>query len=152
MEWTLMGHSMGAFAATQLFRESLCDSNNNKEKSESNWNITLGKKLVLWGVAAFVNLATDLSAEGEAQILILQGTNDEFVEMMQSKEDELEAFFPPSTRTEHIIGGTHEGFASYGSIFDSGTTKRKKESRKSIPLDRQHKKACDATVRFLSFR
>ena len=151
IEWTLIGHSMGAFAATQLFRESLYHPNEKTEKSESNWNITLGKKLVLWGVAAMLNSVTDLSAEGDAQILILQGTNDEFVEMMQSKEDELEAFFPPSTRTEHITGGTHEGFASYTSMFNNGTTKNNENTRKSIPLDRQHKQACDATVRFLSF-
>lgn len=163
VEWTLMGHSMGSFAAMQLFR-AFCDHSNNNtytigsnipeqlEPITSTMDIVIGNKLVLWGTAALVDFATDLSDQRDADILIVQGTNDEFVELMRSRQDELEAFFPPATRTEHIVGGTHEGFGSYQTSYrwdDDGT---KKKSRRSIPLDKQHKRACDATVRFLCSR
>jgi len=159
VEWTLIGHSMGSFAAMQLFR-AFCDhSYKNTYTIESNipeqlepitgtMDIVVGNKLVLWGTAALVDFATDLSDQRDAEILIVQGTNDEFVELMRSRQDKIEAFFPPATRTEHIVRGTHEGFGSYQTSYrweDDGT----KKSRRSTSLDKQHKQACDATVRFL---
>ena len=111
-------------------------------------DIILGKQLVLWGVAAFVESATDLSDRKDAEILILQGTNDDFVDWMRSREKELKAFFPPTTRIEHIAGGTHEGFGSYEPSFRLENDERKK----SISLDRQHKRACEETNRFLRSR
>jgi pimeloyl-ACP methyl ester carboxylesterase len=159
VEWTFIGHSMGSFAAMQLFR-AFCDhsyknthtmGSNTPEQLEpitSTMDIVLGNKLVLWGTAAVVEFATDLSDQRDAQILIVQGTNDEFVELMRSRQDELDALFPPATRTEHIVGGTHDGFGSYQSSYrweDDGT----KKFRRSASLNKQQKRACDATVRFL---
>lgn len=154
IEWTLMGHSMGAFGAMQLFRTFLDDPWSNiqtipkaKSTSTSNMDIKVGKKLVLWGVAAFVEAATDISDQTDVAVLILQGTNDVFVDMKRSRKGELEALFPlNNTTTEYIRGGTHEGFGSYQPIFQVPNNGKKK---RSASLDQQHRQACDETVRFL---
>jgi len=153
-EWTLMGHSMGSFAAMQSYRalhdEIRNNNNNNKDTTPEFGNspvkIVFTNKLVLLGLGAFVAFATDLSDRKDTEILIVQGTNDNVVAFMQSRQDEFEAFFPPSTRTEIIPGGTHEGFGSYESIFGGD------DGKKSIQLDKQHKRVCDATARFLRSR
>lgn len=160
VKWTLMGHSLGAFAAMQLFRE-LVDNPNKKhnlkltsinvgmsgdKKLSTAVDVVFGKKMVLWGVAAFVNFATDLSDQKDAKILVIQGTNDDIVDMTRSLQGELDACFPSSTRTEHIAGGTHQGFGSYKSVF---LPEKNGSKKKCITLDQQHKRACHATVRFL---
>ncbi len=154
IEWTLIGHSMGAFGAMQLFRTFLDDPWSNtqtipkaKSTSTSNMDIKVGKKLVLWGVAAFVEAATDISDQKDVEILILQGTNDVLVDMKRSRQGELEALFPlNNTTTEYVRGGTHEGFGSYQPSFQVPNNGKKK---RSVSLDQQHKQACDETVRFL---
>lgn len=147
IKWTLMGHSLGAFGAMKLFQAFADDPRNNLEKtsSTSNSTISLSNKLVLWGLAAFVESATDLSDKKDAKIFILQGSNDLFVEYQRARDGELAAFFPPTTVTETIAGGTHEGFSSYETTFQQefdGT-------KRPISLDEQHKQACEKTTRFL---
>jgi hypothetical protein len=146
---------MGSFAAMQSYRalhDEIRNNNNNNNKDtapefgNSPVKIVFTNKLVLLGLGAFVTFATDLSDWKDTEILVLQGTNDNVVEIMRSRQDEFQAFFPPSTSTEHIPGGTHEGFGSYESIFGG------EDGKKSIPLDKQHKRVCDATARFLRSR
>mmetsp|Transcript_13643 Transcript_13643/g.27514 ORF Transcript_13643/g.27514 Transcript_13643/m.27514 type:complete len:512 (+) Transcript_13643:71-1606(+) len=181
VEWTLMGHSMGSFASMKLLDEffDIEEDDNNKNDNDNRrkmasksqkclgskgkdrnglpeiprFDAFLTKKLVMWGVAAFTNAATDISVYKEAKILIVQGTRDKFVEMLRYRQTEFDAFFPPNIQTKEIIGGTHEGFSSYkpAPAFadedeDDGSGG---ENTKILPLDKQHEQACDATVRFL---
>ena len=160
IEWTLMGHSMGAFGAMQLLRtfrdypwkdQQTLSRANSTMRVTSTIDISMGNKLVLWGVAAFVESATDLSDLKDAEILIIQGTNDVLVDLMRSKQAEFQAFFPPTTVTERIAGGTHEGFGSYQPSFELENDDGRKKKR-FVSLDQQHKRACDETVRFLRSR
>ena len=146
VEWNLVGHSMGCFGAIELFRAF---SDDQQKETPSDIKVVVGKKMVLWGVAAFVDAATDISDQLESEIFILQGTNDKLVEMFQSRQSEFDAFFPPSTRTEYISGGTHGGFGSYQTVYQFGEDGMEETVSRSLSLDEQHKRVCDATVRFL---
>ncbi|OEU11552.1 hypothetical protein FRACYDRAFT_245608 [Fragilariopsis cylindrus CCMP1102] len=230
IEFTLMGHSLGAFAAMKLFRELVVDNNaditgtkkrNDEDKAKHNQQqplqqqhkessmtviatkksfsipeieIGISNKLIMWGVAAFIPFLTDLSSKSMIHpttnndaknkknvidILIVQGTRDTTISMMNTtttKKEEFDSYFPPqvlhqvlpsnstmsmssgdedngndngsnapatatataatttsgggendfenddscassTTRTEMIIGGTHEGFSSYRPSF-----------------------------------
>ena len=145
-----MGHSMGAFGAMKLFRTFMddpwADTQTISPPNTATIDIIVGNKLVLWGVAAFVDFATDIS-DLDAKLLILQGTHDEIVYMKRCRQVELEALFPPSTAIDYIRGGTHEGFGSYEPSFhvDNG-----RKLRRPASLDQQHKRVCDETVKFLS--
>lgn len=152
MDWSLMGHSMGAFGAMELFQTFLNNSwtstrvisqDNNSTGFSS--TVKVGKKLVLWGVAAYVDYATDISKQNDAELLILQGTKDTLVDMKKTRQGELEAFFPPNTTTVVIRGGTHEGFASYEPSFKMDGFKMKRPSS----LSQQHKRVCEETAKFL---
>ena len=147
IEWTLLGHSMGAFGAMQLFRAFADDPRDNLQKTSSTRNSTtsVSNKLVLWGLAAFIESATDLSHLKDAQILVLQGSNDALVELQRSRDKELVAFFPPTVVAETIAGGTHEGFSSYEPSFQLEDDAKKRP----ISLDEQQKQACEKTARFL---
>mmetsp|Transcript_23684 Transcript_23684/g.65749 ORF Transcript_23684/g.65749 Transcript_23684/m.65749 type:complete len:499 (+) Transcript_23684:73-1569(+) len=177
IEWTLMGHSMGSFASMKLFDEFFDAENGNYDNmtrkcfsskppesfvskqrqlfsERPRLDVFIAYKLVMWGVAAFAEVATDLSHHTRAKILIVQGTKDKLVDMMRYRQAELDANFPPGTETEEIIGGTHEGFSSYNppNTFDDEDetdSMGKKIRTKSLSLEEQHKRACDATVRFL---
>eukprot|EP00534_Pseudo-nitzschia_fraudulenta_P009116 CAMPEP_0201152438 /NCGR_PEP_ID=MMETSP0851-20130426/13109_1 /ASSEMBLY_ACC=CAM_ASM_000631 /TAXON_ID=183588 /ORGANISM="Pseudo-nitzschia fraudulenta, Strain WWA7" /LENGTH=453 /DNA_ID=CAMNT_0047429455 /DNA_START=378 /DNA_END=1739 /DNA_ORIENTATION=+ len=163
LEWTLIGHSMGSFAAMKLLSEFFSEQhvgNNPKQReivvrrrsnsssnnsSSKTFSVLIGNKLVMWGAAAFVDAATDLSGYEKSRVLVVQGTKDKFVELMRSRHDEFLSYFPPTnTQTERIAGGTHEGFGSYDPSFKFGD-----EDDEHVSIDWQHKKACDATVRFL---
>ncbi len=150
LEWTLVGHSMGAFGAMQLFRAFADDRRDNLRKTSSTNNSTMSmsKKLVLWGLAAFIESATDLSNQKDAQILVLQASNDVLVEYQRARDGELAAFFPPTIVTETIAGGTHEGFSSYEPRFQLELDGMKEP----ISLDKQQKQACEKTARFLRSR
>jgi len=154
-EWTLLGHSMGSFAAMELFQTFFNDSwnstqtitkaNNKNNNTGISSTVKVGKKLVLWGVAAYVDYATDISDLNDAELLILQGTKDTLVDMKKSRQGELEAFFPLNTTTAFIRGGTHEGFGSYEPSFKMDGFRMKRPSS----LSHQHKRVCEETAKFL---
>ena len=170
--WTLMGHSMGAMAAMKLFSEFITDysnNNNNNNNNNSNNNNTaleqtsvlisssttrttvanavVTNKLILWGVAAFIPFLTNLSNYNDVNILIVQGTNDDIVDMMKDRQEEFAHYFPSTTilnnngnnvgsyggntRTKYIIGGTHDGFGSYRSSTSSDLAQKSDEEEQN---------------------
>ncbi|OEU05922.1 hypothetical protein FRACYDRAFT_257289 [Fragilariopsis cylindrus CCMP1102] len=224
IEFTLMGHSLGAFAAMKLFRELVVDNvddtndtndtnKKNEDKAKHNQQqqqqqqqkessmtviaikkslsipeieIGISNKLIMWGVAAFIPYLTDLSSKSihhttnarnknVIDILIVQGTSDTVIKMMNTtttKKEEFDSYFPPqqvlhkvlpsnsicassTTRTEMITGGTHEGFSSYRSSF-SGNNKEDKDDNANnvddddtLSLSKQHEQVCYITAQFL---
>jgi hypothetical protein len=142
VEWTIMGHSMGCFSAMRLFLDF------SKERSQQNQrqqDININNKLVLWGVAAFLPFVVDLSNHSDAHVLLVQGSNDQLVESLKAGQDELEACFPSKTTQKVVImGGTHDGFASY-----IDPTAGAPPHHGGLSKDGQHDQACSATARFL---
>lgn len=132
VEWSLMGHSMGAFAAMRLF-----------DQLRSHGDCTV-RRLALWGVAAFVAASTDLSKYEDDDILLVQASNDFVVEMMSENQEELDAQFPETAQQKMIQGGTHHGFASYSSSFS-----HQDGERKELSYREQQQQACALTARFL---
>jgi hypothetical protein len=137
LQWTIMGHSMGSFAAMHLFDKLLQQGH-----CRPSGDIVIRNRIVLWGVAAFVPFVTDLSHHFTTEVLLVQGTKDTLREMLKHGNQVLEASFPPRTVTEYIKGGTHDGFGSYTSptvIAGSFDQKRIK----------QQEQACKVTAEFL---
>jgi hypothetical protein len=149
VEWTLMGHSMGSFAAMRLFDEF---QKNDKKKRRENKPFVISNRLVLWGVAPFVPFATDLTKhEQHAKLLIVQGSNDYLRDLLQADNDALEALFPFQTNMEMIAGGTHDGFGSYvfpKSMIGVGNSGREEEVEQQ--RQRQQEAACRLTTAFLT--
>jgi pimeloyl-ACP methyl ester carboxylesterase len=145
VEWTLMGHSMGAFAAMKLF-DDIHDSNSSHGETSN-----VSKKLVVWGMAAFVGFVTDLSHHSNAEMVVVQGTNDHLRDMLQSKNGQLEAHFPTQTYMKMISGGTHDGFGSYS--FPAAKNRNSNSTAlNNLDLERirQQEEACRITIEFLT--
>jgi hypothetical protein len=158
LEWTLIGHSMGAFAVCQLFRDfweqeqqfkTTSPHNNNFNQNTQSLSIS---RLVLLGVGAFVAVATDLSCidsssgDNDRRILIVQGSNNQVVAMLSANQNEFDALFPQScTQRETIAGGTHGGFASYGDKTGMSGSK----NNDALSREEQQEQACALTARFL---
>ena len=79
-EWTLMGHSLGAFAAMRLFRDFMMmtkmtakkgqKTNNINENENKNKRIpNVRNRLVLWAVAPFADMATDLTKLDDVDVI-----------------------------------------------------------------------------------
>jgi hypothetical protein len=104
LDWSLMGHSMGAFGVMKIYDQF----------HKKGINI---QSLIILGVAAFINECTDLTLYNNpntTQILLVQGCDDWVVEMMRNQDDQLFVNFPVETLIrKDIAGGTHSGFASY---------------------------------------
>lgn len=164
VEWTLMGHSMGSFAAMKLVDEffvcSKSDTTSNVGPADSrkatelfvlpeppSFRVTIRNKLVLWGVAAFIESAIDISNHTDTDILIIQGTNDKLVHMLRTRQAEFDSFFPVNTITKEIEGGTHEGFSSYEAMY--GSSPDNNNDKRSLTLDKQHKRTCEFTSQFI---
>ena len=145
VEWTIMGHSMGCFSAMRLF----LDFSSNKQKQEQQDIVKMNNKLVLWGVAAFLPFVVDLSDHPDAHVLLVQGSDDQLVESLKVGQDALEACFPSQTTQKVVImGGTHDGFASY-IVPNSSTMTTSDDGGGLRPREDQHDQACSATARFL---
>ncbi|KAG7365152.1 alpha/beta fold family hydrolase [Nitzschia inconspicua] len=140
VKFTLMGHSMGSFAAMRLFDEF----HNTTNETTAKTSFCISHKLILWGVAAFVPFATNLTHHNNAELLIVQGSNDHIRDMMQSGNAALQSLFPSQTTVQTIDGGTHDGFGSY-------TFPNTNKSSTNEDMDRtlQQKDACRLTTNFL---
>lgn len=105
LEWTLMGHSMGAFGAMRLY-----DQFQQKQRNKI-------CNLVLLGVAPFITECTNLSHYDDptnTRILLIQASDDILMELLNDRVGELYSNFPFETTVRRdIVGGTHHGFASY---------------------------------------
>lgn len=137
-EWTIMGHSMGSFAAMRLFDDL------HRIGAGSRDGIQVSHKLVLWGMAAFVSFASDLTKHDRAQILIVQGADDHLLDMLQSRNAELKALFPKYTSIETIADGSHDGFGSYSYPAAAGMKWEDAKLRSD-----QQAEACRITAAFL---
>ena len=106
IEWSLMGHSMGAFASMRLY--------DHFQKYDGDIKI---RNLVMLGAAPFIEECTNLSTYNdpkENRILLIQASNDALVEMLGERENELYAMFPSDALLrKDLAGATHHGFASY---------------------------------------
>jgi hypothetical protein len=125
MEWILMGHSMGALGAMRLYDQF--------HKQQSDKKI---RDLVLLGVAPFINECTDLSHYNnstETRILLIQACDDDLVELMEDRKEELYINFPVDTTVRRDIwGATHHGFASYND--DDGKITRQEQQQQVCDL------------------
>jgi hypothetical protein len=154
LEWSLIGHSMGSFAAMKLFQQFVRQHRGGAHDTMTSMQV---KKLVLWGVAAFLPFGTDLTKlirdsdtnSTTGTILLIQGSDDELVKLLRPFQDDFDRLFPifPSTRTEVIPGGTHDGFASYRPRQTPGG----QNDSPDIPVasSTQQIEACTLTARFL---
>lgn len=150
-KWHLLGHSAGAFGAMYLY-DRLRKAFPTHGATSENERIRVGK-LVLWGVAAMLNMSTDLSylkqdqnVSQEPAILLVQATADSIVELMAHNQEKFDATLPVGLASTHLIKeGTHHGFASYapsqfGSAEGTGTT---------LSHTAQQDQACEQTLSFL---
>jgi hypothetical protein len=129
INWTLLGHSMGSFYCMKLAR------------------VLPIHKIVLWGMASFLHLGTDLSDDTTTMmdILVIQASNDALRDMTKQYRTEFQQLLPPTTTQQRTIsGGTHDGFASYQAPMTSTT-----DSSGMTPNEQQAL-ACEWTVHFLS--
>jgi hypothetical protein len=153
LEWSLMGHSAGAFAAMHLFHQF-----RKREEEESSSSVLQVpsdglpkvRRLVLWGAGAIITMSTDLSRynnDDSTQILLVQATGDLLHELMRDDQAAFDAHFPVQrTRTNWISGGTHHGFASYDSTSWEGMESAEDNV---LPYSEQQTQACALTARFL---
>ena len=128
LSWSLVGHSMGSFTATQL---------------AGPLNL---RRVVMWASApAFLDaLSQDEQFLTKARVLVIQGSSDKLIELyVKSKEQwrEFYARLPRGTVTMTISGGTHGGFGSYTSVVFA--------EEPIINTSEQHRQAVQWTVRFL---
>jgi pimeloyl-ACP methyl ester carboxylesterase len=122
-EWSLGGHSMGAFAAMRLAVE-LQPTN-----------------LVFWGMGPFTEARTDISSIG-CPVLVIQGSNDMLCKYTPESREEFRRALPLHYVEKLIRGGTHDGFATYPNnpIFDGVP---------GIPKEKQRRLVVAATSNFL---
>lgn len=122
-QWSLGGHSFGAFAAMRLALELDPQS------------------VVLWGAGNFPDARTNVSMLS-CPVLVIQGSNDKIAQHTTESWEAFLKLLPPNTTRTMISGGTHNGFASYPNnpAVDGipGTTKEK-----------QHQQAATATSKFV---
>jgi dienelactone hydrolase len=150
LQWTILGHSMGCFSAMRLFRDLRHQQQQQQQQRKAGWSVPVPvtNKLVLWGVAAFLPFAVDLSGHSDARVLVVQGTDDQLVESLKGGQDALEACFPAQTTEKvMIVGGTHDGFASY--LPANARKTDDTHAYDGLPREDQHDQTCSATVRFL---
>lgn len=132
LEWSLMGHSMGALCAMNMYPKLL----------RTHKQI---QKLVLWGIAAFHTQTTSLANFTNLDILKVQATNDAVIKFRERYQDIFDTYFPTkSTQTIWIQNGTHDGFANY---CPKDYVSEEVEGRHRREL--QQKKACKLTADFL---
>jgi hypothetical protein len=134
IQWNLLGHSMGSFYCMKLARV-----------------LPNVHKIVLWGMASFLNLGTDLSDATTSttmtttDILVIQASDDALRDMTKQYHEEFQQLLPPTTTQQRTIsGGTHDGFASYQAPTTSSS------SSSGMPRNEQQELACKWTIQFLS--
>ena len=135
IEWSLMGHSMGAFASMRLY--------DHFQKYDGDIKI---RNLVMLGAAPFIEECTNLSTYNdpkENRILLIQASNDALVEMLGERENELYAMFPSDALLrKDLAGATHHGFASYDA-------NEKYKGEEGITPEEQKKKVAALASKFL---
>jgi pimeloyl-ACP methyl ester carboxylesterase len=122
-EWSLGGHSMGAFAAMRLAFE------------------LQPTKLVFWGMGSFPEVRTNISSV-KCPVLVINGSNDMLCQYTPESRQEFRRALPSHFLDKLIHGGTHDGFATYpnNSLFDGVP---------GITREKQHRLVVAATSNFL---
>lgn len=122
-QWSLGGHSFGAFAAMRLALE-------------------LGpSSVVFWGAGSFLETTTNISMLN-CSVLAIQGSNDCLAKHTPESWQAFLNELPPDTTRKVIRGGTHNGFASYpGNPAADGVP--------GITKEQQHKQTAEATSKFI---
>jgi hypothetical protein len=137
IQWNLLGHSMGAFYCMKLARV-----------------LPNVHKIVLWGMAFFLDLGTDLSdatttTMTTTDILVIQASEDVLRDMTKQYHEEFQQLLPLTTTQQRTIsGGTHDGFASYQAPTTSSSSSSSSSS--GMPRNEQQALACKWTIKFLS--
>ena len=154
IEWSLMGHSMGAFAAMRLYdhfqkgHHRLDIYNERPLKLHGLKRLMFEplhiKDLVLMGVAPFIAECTNLSKYNDApnnRILLIQASDDMLMTILRDGIDELYRKFPNDTTIrKDIVGGTHHGFASYS------------DQEGQITVQEQQAQVCEYIAEFLQLK
>jgi hypothetical protein len=141
IQWNILGHSMGSFYCMNLAARD--------GDGDGDGVVLPIHKIVLWGMASFCRLGTDL-ANTATDILVIQGSKDYLRDMTKPYQEEFQQLFPARTTQQRIIsGGTHDGFASY----QAPTTMTSSSSGSAgggMTRNEQQALACEWTVQFLS--
>jgi pimeloyl-ACP methyl ester carboxylesterase len=146
--WTFAGHSMGSFAAMNLWAEHYYSY-----YLEHNFQVS--PQLVLWAMSYLpmyccwnltrIKDIMESNHHPPVGILIIQGQDDQFLEMTAQYKEEFQLLLPKNhCQLETIPGGTHHGFASYHPPIPY--------SRDFQPPTRQQELAVEETLRFLKRR
>ena len=123
-QWSLGGHSFGAFAAMRLALElgPVC--------------------VVLWGVGPFPEAYTNVS-QLDCPVLVIQGSNDRLAKHTPESWQEFLKQLPPGAKHKVIHGGTHNGFATY-------SNNPAVDGLPGITKENQHRLVATATSNFIS--
>jgi hypothetical protein len=122
-QWSLGGHSFGAFAAMRLALELDPAS------------------VVFWGAGSFLKTTTNISMLN-CSVLAIQGSNDCIAKHTPESWQTFLNELPPNTTRKVIRGGTHNGFASYPGIPAT-------DGISGITKEHQRKQTAEATSKFI---
>lgn len=145
IEWSLGGHSLGAYSAMRLSPMVL---EHILTKSAINEPAQTKLKIVAWAAGKNLHYVTNLSSynEHEMRVLVITGSNDRICDFSPENKSILHSFLsqlPPKYQYEVIKGGTHNNFASYsGPVKFNGVP--------GLPRDKQHQMIVDKTMHFLN--
>ena len=123
-QWSLGGHSFGAFAAMRLALE-----------------LDPVRSVVFWGAGSFLETTTNISMLN-CSVLAIQGSNDCLAKHTPESWKAFLNELPPDTTRKVIRGGTHNGFASYPGIPAT-------DGISGITKEQQHKQTAEATSKFI---
>ncbi len=148
IEWSIGGHSYGAYAAMRLSSEL-------KELLVSKQRRQIKLKLLIWAAGNIDRFVPDLSNfdGGDMEALVVLGSNDAYCNFGDGNGDvgsvrlgsALHLFLsklPPVPKCTIIQGGTHNNFASYGGLVEYNGVP-------GISRERQHQMVVRATTNFL---
>jgi len=157
LDWCLVGHSSGGYTALKLApqldqylkdkRESVAAIGNRKhQKSEA---VKYRLQVVAWAVG--LQYLTNLSENVDIDVLVVNGSNDNFVRLKtREARMKLRLNLPLTPRTKCVIvsGGTHNYFASYSAPEQF----MESNGIPGVSRNQQHARVCSETLQFLFSR
>ena len=139
VEWSLGGHSAGAYGAFRLAAE-VENYLVNQIKSQDKL------KLVIYAAGNIERYVPDLSScDHKLEVLVVLGSNDAYCKFSPSAGVLLSSFLSKLPKLQDCIvidGGTHNNFASYSGLVEYNGVQ-------GISRTQQHHQVANATARFL---
>lgn len=123
VQWSIGGHSAGAYAALRLARQIPVE------------------KCCLWAAGNLEEMVPDLS-QMPLEVLTVLASNDKFAFLTDQMKSRFLSKMPKNTCIQIIMGGNHAGFGAYPSneLFDG---------KNDIGKGKQHELVCSITASFL---